>query len=84
MITRHRAAPPGIGVFRLSSENLGSDARVGSEAYHARTESRAPVFFSEYATETPSLAMVQDLPQDKRDYHAVRHAGKRGRDLFTD
>jgi len=30
------------------------------------------------------LSMVKDLPQNKQDYYAVRHVGKRGRDLFTD
>lgn len=84
MIEQHRAGPPESGKFRLSDRSLGSAAFIASQAYHERTATSAPVFFGEYATEKPSLSMVENLPQNKQDYYAVRHAGKRGRDLFTD
>lgn len=70
--------------FRLLPNQLGSAARVESQAYHERAATVAPFFFGEYATEKPSLEMVDGLAQNKRDYYAVRHVGKRGRDLRTD
>ncbi|MBB6582831.1 XopC/Rsp1239 family type III secretion system effector [Ralstonia solanacearum] len=84
MIANNRELPPGTGAFRLSPQQLGSAARMETQAYHQRTATEAPVFFSEFATEKPALSMVQDLHQSKQDYYAVRHVGKRGRDLFTD
>lgn len=84
MIQQHRASPSDRGHFRLSDGNLGSAAFMDSQAYHERTDTKAPVFFGEYATEKPSVSMVGSLSQNKQDYYAVRHVGKRGRDLFTD
>ncbi len=84
MIAKNRAGPNGASAFLLSNSNLGSAEHVPSQVYHMRVETQAPLFFSEYATEKPSLSMVAELGPDKRDYYAVRHAGKRGRDLFTD
>lgn len=84
MMIRHRATPPSQGRFRLSPHQLGSAARVDSQLYHHRTATEAPVFFSEFATEKPSLSMVDALSEGKRDYYVVRHLGKRGRDLYTD
>ncbi|MCS4509728.1 hypothetical protein NBM50_05555 [Xylophilus ampelinus] len=84
MIQQHRASPSDRGNFRLSDQQLGSATFMDSQAYHQRIDTDAPFFFGEYATEQPSLSMVREMPQDKQDYYAVRHAGKRGRDLFTD
>jgi len=83
MIERDRAAGPGNGRFQLSARQMGSAARVALQAYHERQPTTAPLFFSEYATEKPSLGQVAQLPRDRQDYHVVRYAGKRGQDLFT-
>jgi phosphoglycolate phosphatase-like HAD superfamily hydrolase len=83
MIEQHRAAGPGKGTFQFSGRHMGSAARVASQAYHERLPTTAPLFFSEYATEKPSLGQVAQLPRDRQDYQVVRYAGKRGQDLFT-
>ncbi|WVK02521.1 type III secretion system effector protein XopC [Xanthomonas campestris pv. olitorii] len=85
MIAENRSNDVGKGQFLLSTQSLGSAERVDSQNYHSRNESgKAPLFFSEFATEKPSLQSVKSLSQGKQDYYAVRHVGKRGRDLFTD
>ena len=84
MISENREAPASKGAFRLTSKHLGSAKRAEAQEYHQRMETKAPVFFSEFATEKPALSMVEALHQGKRDYYAVRHVGKRGRDLYTD
>ncbi|WP_244667877.1 type III secretion system effector protein XopC [Xanthomonas sp. D-99] len=85
MIAEHRSNDVGKGKFLLPTQSLGSAERVDSQNYHSRNESgKAPFFFSEFATEKPSLQSVKSLSQGKQDYYAVRHVGKRGRDLFTD
>lgn len=55
-----------------------------TRADHQRAATEARAFFSECATEQPAPSMVETLHQSKQDDYAVRHAGKRGRDLFAD
>lgn len=85
MISQHRTRlTAGKSDFRLLPNQLGSAARVDLQQYHERTSTKVPFFFSQYATEKPSLKAVEGLAQNRRDYYAVRHVGKRGRDFITD
>ncbi|MGD7195232.1 hypothetical protein [Ralstonia pseudosolanacearum] len=85
MITESRKAAPSKGASLLPPpKNLGSTDRMETRACHQRAATQAPVFFSGFATEQPAPSMVETLHQSKQDYYAVRHAGKHGRDLFTD
>ncbi|MHA6910446.1 hypothetical protein ACQUJS_18800 [Ralstonia pseudosolanacearum] len=83
MIAANRKPPPGKGAFLLPP-NLGAADRMETRADHQRAAMKARAFFSEFATEKPALSMVETLHQSKQDDYAVRHAGKRRRDLFTD
>lgn len=67
MIAEHRSNDVGKGQFLLPTQSLGSAERVDSQNYHSRNESgKAPFFFSEFATEKPSLQSVKSLSQGKQ------------------